>query len=373
MKIRVSRIEIFAADIPFKRQFSHSLHTRHSSESIFVKVVSDSGIAGFGESLPRPYVTGETQDSVIRRLKEAASRLSGRTFSDIGEAAAFCRDIDFLSGAARCAAELAVLDCAGKAFNTPISNVLGGVRAKKLRYSAVLGREPIARTAFSAFKFRLYGFSDIKLKVGNSRDLRRLSVLRSILGRSADIRLDANGAWSAGEAIEKLRSLGKRGFSVIEQPVPKSDIEGMKAVTDAIPQEVMADESLCSYEDAERLVKEKACGMFNIRLSKCGGLLESARIARLASESGIGYQIGCQVGETGLLSQAARLLASSTGGARYLEGSYAGFLLTEELTRGAVSFGYGGAAETTEGPGLGVELNESALDKYSVKTETIEL
>ena len=365
MNVKVSAIDILTADIPFKTNFRHVLRNREASESIFVRLKTKDGALGFGEALPRLYVTGEDQKSVADKLKQVLPAfLLGKSFRSFEETVEFARSFSELTGSAKCAFELALLDLAGKIFNCSITEALGGIKAKRLRYSAAIGGDSVIKTKISALKFRLYGIKDIKLKVGDRDDLKRLKKARTFLGKNRDIRLDANCAWSAKEAIEKLTVMRDYRFSVIEQPTKKGDTESLKKVFDAISEPVMADESLCDIKDARKLVEHKACDMFNIRLSKCGGLLDSFEIAKFAKQSGISYQLGCQVGETGILSAAGRHFAACAGDVKYLEGSYAKFLLTEDVVAEDVSFGYGGFARPLQGAGFGVTVKEKVLNKY---------
>ena len=139
-----------------------------------------------------------------------------------------------------------------------------------------------------------------------------------------------------------------------------------------LPEPVMADESLCTIDDAKALVELRACDMFNIRLSKCGGLLNALKIAEYAAQAGITCQLGCQVGETGVLSAAGRHFISCVDNIKYLEGSYAKFLLAEDVVSEDVSFGYGGFAPRLAGSGLGVTVDEKRLARYAAKRITIE-
>lgn len=373
MKAKVSKIDIFSANIPFKTSFKHTSKEREVSESIFVRIEMESGEIGFGESLPRPYVTGEDQESVMAGLKQVLpASLRGRSFQSFEEVVNFCNSFEALSGAAKCAFELALLDSAGKVFKCPVADALGGTKTEQLRYSAAIGSDSISKAKISALKFRLYGIKDVKLKVGDEGDIDRLKVVRRCLGKNRDIRLDANCAWSAEEAIEKLTVMRDFNFSLIEQPVRKNDIDSLRKVSDAISEPVMADESLCNMADARRLAGRKACDMFNIRISKCGGLLDSLKIAEFAKGGGISYQLGCQVGETGILSAAGRHFASCVNGVKYLEGSYPKFLLIEDIIVEDISFGYGGFAHPLRGAGLGVTVDETVLNKYVIDRATIE-
>src|SRR6185312_3817172 len=107
---------------------------------------------------------------------------------------------------------------------------------------------------------------------------------------------------------------------------------------------IMLDESLTSMVDAEHAIANKTCDLFNIRLSKCGGFLNSARLAATARAAGLGYQLGCHPGESGILSAAGRHWAHRVANIRYLEGSYDRFLFSKLLTNEDMSFGYGGRA-----------------------------
>jgi len=368
----VLRIEILSVDIPFRRPFAHAVKRRDVSESIFVILQTDNGEQGFGESLPRPYVTGEDQKSVVATLKEIIpSLLFETTFKSFGEVVDFCASVRDIDGAARCAFELALLDGAGKVFGRSVADVLGGVRRQKLRYSAAVGTVSPAKAGIAAFAFRMYGIKDLKIKVGNDGDFERVKAARRFFGKNGDIRLDANGAWSAEEAIGKLDVLRRFDISAVEQPVPKDDIGALAVVCRTIPECVVADESLCTLEDAKRLVSAEACSMFNIRLSKCGGLIPSLKIAEFAARSGIVCQLGCQVGETSLLSAAGRHFAAAIDTLKFIEGSYAKFILAEDIVREDVGFGYGGIASPLKGTGLGVGIDEERLYKYTKEKVTL--
>ncbi len=128
----------------------------------------------------------------------------------------------------------------------------------------------------------------------------------------------------------------------------------------------MLDESLCGFPDAEASVARKTADLFNVRLSKCGGILPSLRIIALARRSGLGVQLGCHPGETALLSAAGRHVASRVAGLRYVEGSYDRHILAANLSRQDLTFSYGGWAQPLKGPGLGVAVDAAALEAMTV-------
>ena len=198
----------------------------------------------------------------------------------------------------------------------------------------------------------LYGFAQTKVKVGvaGQDDPARLARLRGILGRRMDLRLDANEAWPARGPGRRVRPLLRFGPTALEQPVPHAEVDALADLRPALGVPVMLDESLCGYPDAVGAIERRTADLFNVRLSKCGGLGPTLRIIGLARRAGLGVQLGCHPGETGLLSAAGRHLASRVAGLRYVEGSYDRHILAGNLIRGDITFGYGGRARPLRGP-----------------------
>jgi muconate cycloisomerase len=119
--------------------------------------------------------------------------------------------------------------------------------------------------------------------------------------------------------------------------------------------------------DAEQLVSGKRVDLFNLRLSKCGGFIPTLRLLARARNAGLGAQLGCQVGETGILSAAGRHFAQSVSGLEAVEGSFDRYLVGERLTREDLTFGWGGKAPPLVGPGLGIDVDEAALQRVAVR------
>jgi muconate cycloisomerase len=160
----------------------------------------------------------------------------------------------------------------------------------------------------------------------------------------------------------------KYNVTSLEQPVPHADVAGLRQVRSELNVPIMLDESLCCLEDAERAIAGGWCDLFNIRLSKCGGLLRSLKLAAIARQHGLGFQLGCQVGETGILSAAGRHFACNVDNIRYLEGSFDRFLVRDALTEQDLTFQYGGRGRRLAGPGLGVDINECRVRQLAVRT-----
>jgi muconate cycloisomerase len=273
--------------------------------------------------------------------------------------------------AACCALELAILDAAGKTWGQPVAQFFGGQRLP-LIYSAVIPM--LSQLGFNRLLevIRDMQMSFVKIKVGDERDLQVLSRVRETLGHQVNLRVDANGAWSPDEAKERIDAMMPYGIAAVEQPVPKEDLPGLKRVADVVDIPVIADESLCLEHDAKDLASSGACQVFNLRLSKCGGIIAAARMYEIGQKEGIAAQLGCQVGETGILSAAGRQFAASRK-LVYLEGSYSNYILKEDIVNEHVEFGPGGMAQPLKGNGLGVSVKEEALQRLAVMDEEIQL
>lgn len=388
--MRIVELEARLVRIRLKRKVTHASHVRSDTENIVVRCVLSNGDAGHGEGVPRDYVTGETAESSLdllarSNLPEQLQR-DCRDFPDAVHLAESLRlasvsgdDRAIHGNAARCAVELSVLDAFGRAFNAPLTRVSELAAPElyqlrdRVRYSGVIGDPRGWKKRLYPLVYRLAGFSQVKVKVGiaGRNDVDRLKTMRRWLGRGMDLRIDANEAWNASEVVGRIQELEPFGITCVEQPVRHEEAACLAAVRKQVSTPIALDESLCGTIDAERAVEYGWCDVFNIRLSKCGGLIPSIRLAQLARRHGLGYQLGCQVGETGILSAAGRAFAASIASIRYLEGSYDRHLVHEALTVEDLTFHRGGWAPALHSAGLGVKVDGSRLHQATFRREKL--
>src|SRR5262245_51348125 len=236
--MRVVELTAYHVRIPLVRPVRHASHARTFTDNLIVRCVLEDGTQGFGEGVPREYVTGETIDSAIDLLKR----------SDLGAQLDPCRDFpaavrmaehlrlapvpgddrDCAGNAARCAAELAWLDACGRRFKDPLSRVTLLLApelyedAHQVRYSgAILSAREGFKLFLACLRVWLYGFRQVKVKVGieGCDDVYRLRTVRRRLGKKVDLRVDANEAWTPATAAERIRELEPFGITSVEQPV----------------------------------------------------------------------------------------------------------------------------------------------------------
>ena len=383
--MRLRSLTALQVRIPLRRTVKHASHARVENDTLLVRAETADGTVGWGEGLPREYVTGETIASCFQTLAETDFQPLTDLFGGLTEALGLLDEFhlpapppgqrDAFGNTVRCAVELAILDAAAQADGVPLSQVThllpaaAAVRqqADRVRYGvAITATKPWKETVCAA-AYHLYGFRQIKVKVGlpGQEESASLSRIRRSAGAGMDLRIDANEGWPVPEVAARVAALRPLGITAVEQPVRHDDVAALAALRPTLGVPIMLDESLCSLADARRAVDDGLCDLFNLRLSKCGGFVNCLKLAALAHAAGLGCQLGCMVGETGILSAAGRHFACSVAGLRYLEGSFDRHLVREPLTTADLTFARGGLAPALTAPGLGVRIDAAALRRVT--------
>jgi L-Ala-D/L-Glu epimerase len=365
--MRIADVTVYRICIPFRRPFGHALHWRDKTETIVLCVSCDAGLKGWGEVLPRLYLRGRTIAKVIsRELPNLVGSWRGRTFENGAQVVEALRNEHrrgSCSLATRAGWELALLDLAGKTFGFPAGDVLGRRVGPELEAGAVIGFDvPTEKLEKYCLVLRFAGRRHIKMKVGRDDDLRRLQIVNAVLGATIPIRVDANGAWSVDEAISQVRRMRSWNVCSVEQPVLARDLDAMRRVREETGMAVVADESLCSLADARSIIKARAADVFNIRIAKCGGMLASLDLVKLAKDAGLSCQLGTLVGETGILSRASEIFGERVEGFRFLEGKRQNRqLLVQDIVEDPGAHGM---------HGLGITIVEQSLAQWAALPQT---
>lgn len=378
MKIKQCRVRLL--HIPFVVVFKHSTKSRSDVDTVLVEVELESGEIGYGECLPRDYVTGETVESVTNSLvNKVFPNVTGLELSDHLQAISFLENFEAqipeLESHELCvktAFELALLDAVGKHTKMSVLDMLGGPKKDSIQYSGIVSAEnPVMVEQFLKM-YKAVGINTVKLKVGTNpeQDFENVKIAREILGPKASIRVDANEAWDLTQAKDQLNKLMDFNIESVEQPMPAANKEDYPALKSYLQERIhiSLDESLCSYGDGEWMAKNNGGTLFNLRVSKNGGLINSLRLYRLAKEHGIDCQLGAQVGETSLLTSAGLILASLLGDCLYHEGAFGTRLLEKDIVDQPIQFGKEGRLDIDKirsQPGLGVVINHEELESLT--------
>jgi muconate cycloisomerase len=357
--------------LPLRFPIEHSLANNTHTNSLIIRLQDASGLSGYGEGVPRPYVTGETTEHAQGFVHDrAADLILGRSI-DAEQALGWLarvlpeNDLDTVPAAA-CALETALLDLAGQVLGRSLCQMLGGARRQEMIYGAVLPFSDDELNERLLQQTAAMQMPEVKLKVGRDDDLVRLARLREVLGPEVRLRVDANACWKPDQAVEQIQAMAPYNVEAVEQPVAAGDIAGLARVRRQVEPLILADESCCTPEQARGLIAAGAVDGFNLRLSKCGGPARTMAMMDLAQEAGLKTQLGCQVGELGVLSALGRHMACARPELIYLEGSLGKYYLEADIIQEDLSFAPGGAAPPLNGSGLGVTVMDEELKPFEL-------
>jgi L-alanine-DL-glutamate epimerase-like enolase superfamily enzyme len=352
--MRISRIESRTESFKLTRPYTIAFRSIGDVQMGFVEISTDNGLTGIGCASPESMVTGETREACGAALQEdALSWLLGR---DPRTLPALCREIDARlpsTPAARAAVDIALHDLLAQHLGVPLVDMLGRAH-QSLPTSITIGIKPVDETVEEAIEYVGRGFKILKVKLGHSldEDLARLARLRERIGENIGIRVDPNQGYSAAHLNTFVERTSGLNIEFLEQPMAADDIDAMRALPEKVRARLAADETLLDARDALTLIEPpRACGIFNIKLMKCGGVHAAGRIAGIAETAGIDLMWGCM--DESIVSISAALHAALASPAtRYLDldGSL-------DLARDVVDGGFvleDGYMRTTDRPGLGV-------------------
>ncbi len=348
-KVR-SRIEHFTLSRPYAIAF----RSVDDVEMGLVELETETGLVGRGCASPEPHVTGETREACAAALGE--DRIAWLEGRDLRTLPALCRELAQgmeKTPAARAALDMALFDLMAQHLDVPLVEMLGRAH-DALPTSITIGIKPVEATLDEADEYLSRGFRVLKVKLGHSleEDLERLHKLRRRIGPEAKIRVDPNQGYSPQEVTTFVQRTAELDIEFIEQPMPADRVDALRELPESTRRRIAADEMLLSEGDALDLVAPRpACGIFNIKLMKCGGVAAALRIADLADVAGVELMWGCM--DESIISISAALHAALASPAtRYLDldGSL-------DLSRDVVSGGFSltdGVLRTLDAPGLGL-------------------
>lgn len=359
--MRITRIELYKAEIPFHEPFRISLTVSTSAKPVFVRIHAEGALYGWGEATPTRAITGDTQAGAFAAAQEYAGLLIGRDATDIEGANALLRRHIAGEPSIRGAFDNALFDLASKAAGLPLHAFLGGPR-RTFETDNTVPIETPEHMAAKAAGFVREGFRAVKVKLGTTaaEDIARIAAIREAIGEGIPIRVDANQGWDVPTAIEVLRAIEAYDVQYAEQPVARWNVDGLRRVRDSVSLPIMADESVFDHHDAARLASAEACDYFNIKLAKAGGIGTGLRIAAVAESFGLSCMVGC-MSETRLALTAAAHLVSARPVIRFADLDSHVDHEFDPVTGGMTIVD--GLVHLPDGPGVGADLTPEFLER----------
>ncbi|AJY76765.1 mandelate racemase/muconate lactonizing enzyme family protein [Paenibacillus beijingensis] len=320
--MRIQHIEAMRQSTPLTKAFKTALRTVHQTESIIVRITTDDGRVGFGEAPATVVITGDSLDSIQSAIVNIFTPLLiGQNLLAYEQIIQSVHLAMFGSSSAKAAVDMAVYDLVAQYSGMPLYQFLGGYRDQIETDFTVSINSP-KEMGEDAVRFVEAGFNVLKIKVGKDpidEDIRRIQEIRRRVGDEVKIRLDANQGWQVKEAVKSIRRMEDMGLNIelVEQPVKAEDLEGLKAVTDAVETLIMADESVFSPRHALQLLQLRAADLINIKLMKSGGIYKAQLINQMAEEYGVECMVGSMIESRVAVTAAAHFAASKKNITRF--------------------------------------------------------
>ncbi|WP_255168935.1 dipeptide epimerase [Natrononativus amylolyticus] len=351
----VDSVDVFELDLALTDAFEISLGTKERAANVLVRIETDSGTVGHGEAAPLETITGETQASAAAAARAGAAVLEGGDLRNRRGLVSELRSALPGSVSAILALETACYDAYCRERGIALAECFGG-KPTPVRTDitiSIVDAETAAAEAEAAIEG---GFDELKIKVGGdlADDLARVAAVREVAPDAA-VKVDANQGWTPKKAIRFADRARARDFDLelLEQPVHRDDIAGLKRVTDAVDVPVAADEAVFTPADATRIARERAADVVNIKLAK-SGLTDGAAIAEIARGANLECMVGCML-ESALGLHTSAHLVAGLGGFAYvdLDGNLSHADRLTDVPRGPVL--------DVEGPGHGIVPDADVL------------
>jgi L-alanine-DL-glutamate epimerase-like enolase superfamily enzyme len=361
--MKIEKIEVIPVQIPGIHQGTITGAVQDGVGFVVVRVFAG-GVAGYGEI--GPWHEDSTQQGVVLALRQfLAPRMIGL---DPRNLASLHRAMDrSLRGHhyAKAVIDIAIYDLLGKAFNLPVHQLLGGAYREEFAVSRTVTIKSPQEAIAEALSYVTGGYRGLKIKVGldPKADIELVRAIREAVGLEIDIRLDANQGYSAAIAIPTLRRMEEYNLQLVEQPVPRWDLDGMGKVCCALTTPVMACESAHNAHDVYRLAQHQAADMITIKLPRPGGLYPAMRMVAVAEAAGLPVGVG-KVDGMGIGAAAHAHLAAVCKDLVEPNDIEGPLKLVDDILAEPLRF-EDGNMHIPSGPGLGVEVDEDKLKYYT--------
>jgi o-succinylbenzoate synthase len=288
----ITHIHIYKYAIPMV-PFTIATGTMDYAQNIFIRVYTNAGIVGVGECSAFPMIVGETQATCYEMAKDFAAIWKDKNPLDIAARMAELHGYTAGNYTAKSAFDLALYDIAAKHANQPLYEYLGG-KKRDIESDLTIGLGAPENMAKQAMAFVDKGVNIIKVKLGKhpQEDIERIKQIREAIGYKTQLRIDANQGWTYDESVEALTGLSKYDIQFCEQPMRKHNDHLLPQLCKLSPIAIMADESVFTHHDAERIIANKAATYINIKFSKSGGILEAININKIAAQNNMPCMMG---------------------------------------------------------------------------------
>jgi L-alanine-DL-glutamate epimerase-like enolase superfamily enzyme len=293
--MRIRTLEAWSVDMKLAEPYAIAYETVDRATNIFMRVICEKKVVGYGVAAPDLGVTGETPEGVMMAFMDVIEpELKGTDPLRIARTLAKLKPILKGQPSALAMVDMALHDILGRVSGLPVYKLLGAYR-ERIKTAVTIGILPPKDAVARAIGFVGQGFKSLKIKGGSDveEDVERIMLIREAVGKSVELRFDANQGYTVEEALHFVKATRTARIELMEQPTPKGQPDLLGSVTSRVSIPVMADESLMSLRDAFRLARGGIVDMVNVKLMKVGGISEAIQINAVAKSANLEVMVGC--------------------------------------------------------------------------------
>jgi muconate cycloisomerase len=373
--MKIAAIEVFLLGLPFRSVFVLAGGVAGDpsalSHRVLVKLTTESGVAGWGESTPTPRWTYETSETIVTTLRNylapAVAGIEVWNFDALHHAMERAINPGVTSGSplAKSAIDVAAHDALGRALNVPVHQLLGGCRRTRFDLTWMISVQSPDEVERVVAEGLAAGYTTFDAKLGMHGERGDIELLQRARKAVADksLQVDANRAYRVDAALRQARRFEDLGVALFEQPLNGFNLSGYRRLCAASPVPIGIDESLRSVADLLEYARADAIGVAVAKVQRNGGLYRSRQLCEAAEAAGLELSLS-GLTETDLGLAAALHLAAAfdinplaLNGPQYIDTPF----LRERVWRG------GGQVLLPTGAGLGVEIDEDWVRRHALE------
>jgi L-alanine-DL-glutamate epimerase-like enolase superfamily enzyme len=366
--MKVTSVEAIPVSIPFFVPYVVWRGAITNADRVIVKISTDEGITGYGESAVIPYYAEENQAESVASIRgDFAPMITGE---DPFELEKIVKNMDVVLGhhCTKAAVETALWDIIGKKLNVPVYKLIGGRYNDKLPAIGHITLGTPEQMGTEAKRLAGLGYKTIKIKggLGIETDVKIFSATREAVGPNVKVRIDVEETYTPKMAIKMIKAIEPYDPELVSQPVSRFDMDGLSMVRKAVATPILADECVFSPEDVMNVVRREAADMINIKVMKSGGIYNSKKMAYIAEMADLPCLVGSMI-ELGPGTNASAQFMTATK----IAGSHACELvgstkIKDDIIKDPLKI-EDGCISLPNKPGLGFDIDEAKLEKYRTR------
>lgn len=365
--MKIDRITLDHVRVPLVEPFRISNGVIAEKDAILVGVYSG-GAVGYGEASPMSgsFYSEDTPESTWDCLaKELIPRLLKQRPSSIESINALLDTVPD-NAFAKAGLETAFWDLEAQTQNVPLWKFLGSDR-NSVESGLAVGIYPTLRELLLAIeRYLVEGYKRVKIKIQPGWDLKPLTEVRGEFG-AIPLMVDANCAYTQQD-LSHLKALDDFELMMIEQPLPKKDLEGHAQLQALIQTPVCLDESADDLATVGKAIALKSCRIVNIKIQRVGGLHHARAIHNLCEQSGIPVW-GGTMPELGIGGAQTIHLSTLKNFAFPTDVESSKRWFVDDIVEPLIEV-HGGIITLPSSPGNGYRLNQPAVKKHLVRGES---